>query len=280
MVDLYCVIGKPINHSLSPYLHNLSFKKHNISAVYSAFEVKDIEKFVSCVRILPIKGISVTIPYKEEIIKYVDVIGETEREIGAINTIVNKDGILMGYNTDGIGAINSLKEVISIRNKNVLILGYGGSAKAISYMLLKEGIGKLFISGRSREKAEKLISYIRSKVAYMDIIFISIFSSKKLREQIENVDIIVNTTPIGMNPNSGISPLFDDCFLRDKVYMDIVYNPVDTLFLKKARVSGGIPISGEKMFVYQAIEQEKIWFGIKPDVVYLMDKVRERLFNG
>jgi len=278
MTRLYCVIGNPIKHSLSPYLHNLSFKLNNISAVYSSFEVKDIEKFIDCVRSLPIMGISVTIPYKETVMKFLDEIDKEALEIGAVNTILNKDGKLIGYNTDGRGAILSLCEKTTLHKKNVLILGYGGSAKAISYSLLKEGINSLTISGRNKEKANSLISYLK-KIKPINISFLSIYEKEALKKEISKVDIIINTTPVGMFPNVDFSPLFEDCFVGNRIYMDIVYNPLETKFLKLARGRGGETITGEKMFVYQAIEQERIWFGIEVDAQFLINKVREKLIQ-
>ena len=256
--DLYCILGNPVSHSKSPIMHNTFFKENKINAVYLAFNIDNIKKGVDAVRELKIKGVSVTIPFKQKIIQYLDNIDEQAKAIGAVNTIINKNGFLTGYNTDWHGGVEPLKKY-GIQDKQIGLIGAGGAAHAIAYGIIKNK-GNLTIINRSPEKGKKLASLFDSD--FLDINEI----------QNKNFDIIINTTPLGMIPDIDNSPVNKRILNKKMIVMDIVYNPLETKLLKDAKEAGCKIIDGLSMFIYQGAEQFKLWTGIKPSTE-LMRKI-------
>jgi shikimate dehydrogenase len=246
--ELYGVIGNPVRHSLSPIMHNAAFSHKGMNAVYLAFESDDIEGAVKGMRALGIKGMSVTIPHKESVIPFLDQIDPLAKEIGAVNTIVNNNGILTGYNTDATGALRALSDVIQVNGKRCVILGAGGAARAIGY-ILKKNMVDLMIANRSAERGKDLC---RS----LDASFI------KLEEVLDvDVDILINTTSVGMSPDTEFSPVSEDVFKPGMTVMDIIYNPRTTKLLHLASQKGCHIVDGLNMFIYQGAEQFRLWTG-------------------
>ena len=245
---LYGVIGNPVSHSLSPVLHNSAFLEIGYNGAYLAFDVTDIEGAVTGIRALGIKGASVTIPHKVSVMPYLDEIEEKAKLIGAVNTIVNKDGHLYGYNSDCEGAIGALSDATDIRGKDVLLLGAGGAARAIGFGIREEG-GNLTILNIIPEEGEALAKDLG--VTYYPLEDYHKFTC----------DILINATPLGMTPNTDTMAVPRDFLKKEMVVMDIVYNPLKTKLLKAAEETGCKTVDGVSMFVYQAVSQFESWTG-------------------
>jgi shikimate dehydrogenase len=262
---LYGVIGNPIGHSLSPIMHNAAFSQKGINAVFMAFETGDPDACIKGMKGLGIKGMAVTIPYKVDVIPLLDEVDELAGRIGAINTIVNRGGRLVGYNTDGIGALKALEERAELSGKSCIMIGAGGAARAIGYVLMEKGI-ELTVANRSVERGKSLCRALGCRFINLEGL---------LREK---ADILINTTPVGMAPGYG-SCLVPEKALQDgMVVMDIVYNPLETRLIAMAGSRGCITISGLAMFIYQGAEQFRLWTGLEPPID-VMKEVVERFLH-
>ena len=259
---LYAVIGNPVRHSLSPLMHNRAFSHIGHNAVYLALPVEDVAGAVSGIRAFGIRGVSVTIPHKVSIMDYLDEIDENAARIGAINTVVNREGVLHGCNTDARGAVKALTEQIA--GKTVGIIGAGGAARAIGFGMISEG-ARVIILNRTREKGEKLAQELGGD-------FQPLTPDLGL-----NCDILINTTPVGMTPDLGISPIPQKALTKEMVVMDIVYNPLKTKLLQDAEATGCPTIDGTAMFVYQGVLQFELWTGKKAPIDVMRDAVLEAL---
>ncbi len=256
------LIGHPVEHSFSPPMHNAAFEKLNMDYAYVAFNVKpnDLESAINGAEALNIKGLNVTIPHKIDVMKYLDEIDEVAQLIGAVNTIDFKN--LKGYNTDGIGAVRAIEEVTTIKNKNVLIAGAGGASRAISFYIAKYGADNLKILNRNVEKAQKLVSDV-SNSGLID----NVSSDSISNMDLSDVDILINTTPVGMHPNIDDVPIAQACDMHeDLVVFDAVYNPNETGLLKEAIKADAKPVYGIKMLLYQGAESFEIWTGKKAPI--------------
>lgn len=256
------LIGHPVEHSFSPPMHNAAFEKLNMDYAYVAFDVNpcDLESAINGAEALNIKGFNVTIPHKIEVMKYLDEIDEIAQLIGAVNTIDFKN--LKGYNTDGIGAVKAIEEVTSIKNKNVLIAGAGGASRAISFYIAKYGASNLKILNRNVEKAQKLANDV-SNSGLID----NVGSDSINNMDLSDVDILINTTPVGMHPNIDDVPIAQACDMHeDLVVFDAVYNPNETGLLKEAIKADVKPVYGIKMLLYQGAESFEIWTGKKAPI--------------
>ncbi len=248
--SLYGVMGDPISHSLSPAMHNAAFEHIGYNGVYLAFPVKDVKSAIAGIRALNVKGVSVTIPHKIAVMEYLDEVDEHALKIGALNTIVNKDGHLYGYNSDCLGAINALLDKTEIKGKDVVIAGAGGAARAIAFGVLAEG-GKLTILNQIKEEGEALAADLGVNYHPLD-------DYKKFESE-----IFINATPLGMTPNIDAMPVEKDYLNADMTIMDIVYNPLKTKLLIEAELKGCNIVDGVSMFVYQGISQFESWTGEK-----------------
>ena len=258
--DLYCVLGSPVSHSQSPLVHNISFKKNKIDAVYLAFEPPDIKTAVMSMRTLGIKGASITIPFKETIIHYLDEVDPLAVSIGAVNTVVNKAGRLVGYNTDCDAAVAPLISH-GIHGKTVCIIGAGGAGKAVAHGIAKQG-GRIIITNRSAEKGASLAAEVKGQFICQD--------------QMDTImaDVVINTTSCGMYPLQVEDLPFPACKLNPSmIVMDVVYTPLSTKLLSIARKKGCTIIDGLSMFVAQASAQFELWTGLKPDTKIMRDAV-------
>jgi shikimate dehydrogenase len=248
-------------------MHNRAFSHVGCNAVYLAFEVKDIAGAVSGIRALNIGGVSVTIPHKVSVMAHLDDIDQTAARIGAVNTVVNREGVLHGYNTDAGGAVKALKDQTdqaSIAGASVCIVGAGGAARAIGFGLVSEG-ARVMVINRTREKGEALAHSLGAEF-------------QPLSPDIQlNCDILVNTTPIGMTPMVGVSPIPASAIKRNMVVMDIVYNPIATRLLRDAEAIGCATIDGAVMFVNQGAFQFELWTGRTAPIKVMRDAVLERL---
>ena len=263
---LYGVIGNPVRHSLSPALHNAAFSATGLNAVYLAFEAGDIEGCVRGIKALDIKGASVTIPFKTAVIPYLDKINPLARRIGAVNTIVNDNGWLKGYNTDAIGAVKALEEKIDLRGMTCLVIGSGGAARAIGF-ILKERDVTISIANRSLVRGKELARSLGCP-------YIPLHKIGETR-----ADVLIQTTPVGMYPCVDQCPVPEQILVEGLIVMDIVYNPFETRLIRLAKARGCITINGISMFIHQAAEQLRLWTGIDPPVGVMSHAVKEALLK-
>lgn len=271
------VIGHPIEHSMSPPMHNNAYRQLNMDYAYVAFHVlpENIEKLIESCKTLDIRGLNVTIPHKTTVIPYLDEIDETARKIGAVNTIQFRDGIAKGYNTDGTGAIKSIQEYTSLEDKNVLIVGAGGASKAIAFTLINENINSLTIANRSEENARALMENIKQQTGFDKI---NCQTLKQTKDAVDDADIIINTTPIGMYPkHEAEPPIKTDKITRKHVVMDIIYNPLETRLLKQARINGATTINGTSMLINQGLASFEIFTGKKATYESFEEALLEQL---
>ena len=272
---VYCVIGNPIEHSLSPALHNAAFQSAGINNVYTAFCVSDIENAIHGFRALNIKGVSVTIPHKVTAIPFLDEIDPVAENIGAINTIINKNGKLTGYNSDGFGALKAFSEAgIDITEKKVAIIGSGGAARAIAFTLAMETKPlELNVLGIEVDQINHLARDLNQKTS--QTVTGIIMDGEAWEQKIIEADILLHCTPIGMYPK------IDDCVIPERllhpglVVFDIVYTPLVTKLLQLAEQAGCSTIRGVEMFINQAAIQFELWTG-KPAPVDVFRKEMEK----
>ncbi len=237
------IIGNPVEHSLSPLMHNAAYEKLGLNFAYTAFKVENIQDAISGIKALGIRGVSVTIPHKLSVMPLLDVIDETAKVIGAVNTIVNDDGKLTGFNTDCEGAMRALEEVAELTHKKVILIGAGGAARAIAFGLQQKNANVLIIN-RTIEKAQELAK--KTSAQYGDL--------SKLPE-IKNADIVIHATATGMTPNINESLIPKEYFKKGQVVFDIVYNPKETKLLQEAKEAGCKIVYGYNMLLYQAVGQ-------------------------
>jgi shikimate dehydrogenase len=255
------ILAYPTSHSLSPILHNYIFRKNNLDACYTRYEIdkNNLPNFIkNWINDVNCKGLSVSVPYKELVLNYCDSISESVKFIGSANTILKKNKEIYGGNTDWLGFINSLKEKFNPIKKNILVTGSGGTTRAVVYGLIKENVNKIYIYNRTKKNAEIL----KDNFSAFNI-EIEVVDKENLLGLNKNIDCIVNTTSLGMKgENENLSPLDKKFFLEKHVLFDIVYNPKITTFLQYGQNKNSKIITGEKMLIYQAIEQSKLFFDI------------------
>ncbi len=262
------LIGHPVEHTFSPQMHNAAFSKLNMNYIYAAFDVKpeNLEKAIKNAEALDIKGFNVTIPHKVNVIQYLNDIDETAKQIGAVNTIDFKN--LKGYNTDGLGAVKAIEEITKVKNKNILIAGAGGASRAIAFYLKKNNVNEITILNRNIQKAQNLADELEA----------SSDSISQINKYMENTDILINTTPIGMYPNINDTPITNaENMHEEQVVFDAVYNPNKTQLLNEAIKAGAKPVYGIKMLLYQGAESFRIWTGKKPPIKTMEETLKKTL---
>ena len=259
--QVYGVIGDPIDHTLSPAIHNAAFKHLKLDCVFLAFRVKaaDLDNAVRGVRGLGIRGLNVTMPHKTAIIRYLDEADSTVKFLGSANTILNDAGQLSGSSTDGAGALYALRENgASPAGKKVLLLGAGGAAKAIAHALAKEA-ETLCILNRIPEKAVVLADAL-SRMFNKKIVG-NILSGSTIEKNLQDADILINATSVGMHPSVNESLVAPQWLKPNLVVMDIVYTPFETKLATDAKAAGARVISGVEMLLYQGVASFQIWTG-------------------
>ena len=261
---LYGLIGKPVEHSLSPVIHNALFKRYNINAVYLAFEVDDLDSAVRGIKALKISGLNITMPYKERILEFLDELSEEAGAIGSVNTVVNRAGELIGYNTDAVGVLKALKHFTEVKDRRILILGAGGAGKAIARALSR--LAKVVVLNRTERKAKELEKF-------------GLKGEKLSRESLEYylswADILINATSIGMNEDKSLIP--KELLRKNLTVFDIIYSPLETRLLRDARKVGCLTVDGLWMLIYQGAESFRLWTGIDPDVGFMRKVALEAL---
>ena len=250
----YLVIGNPINHSLSPQLHNYWIKNNNIDAVYERekLENNDLENLVLKVKNKKINGVNVTVPFKKEVIPYLNILSPEAKATKSVNTIYLQGNNVIGHNTDIGGFELAIKDIkYDLSGKRILILGAGGVVPSLIFALKRMKVLEIILSNRTRTKAED-ISKLFDNLAIVDW------------GEIPNFDMIINATSLGLNNSDEFN--LDFSKLKNKFFYDVIYNPKDTNFLKIARKFGNRTENGKKMFIYQAAEAFKIWHGADPEI--------------
>ncbi|MCX8171454.1 MAG: shikimate dehydrogenase, partial [Candidatus Bathyarchaeota archaeon] len=263
------LIGHPVEHSLSPAIQNAAFRHLGLDYVYVAFNVKpeNLSYALLGVRSLGIHGLNVTMPHKVEVIRYLDNLDENARLIGSVNTILNSGGRLIGYTTDGVGALNALKySGEEPANKKIVVLGAGGASRSISFTLAKCA-RELVILNRTVEKAEKLAKDIISSLNMgADAVRFGRLDSSHLEVELRDADIVINATSIGMKPNDAETPIKRELLHGGLTVFDIVYEPLETRLLREAKIAGAKTIDGLSMLIHQGAASFEIWTGVKAPI--------------
>ena len=277
------LIGDPVEHSMSPVMHNTAFREIGIDYVYVPFRVKQEElgEAIEGMRALNIRGLNVTIPHKVAVLQFLDELDPLAEKIGAVNTIVNDDGVLTGYNTDASGFLQALLERgIEPEGKNIVILGAGGASRAISFILADRGaqlviLNRLLELDWAKDLASRISQLFTKEVEALEL------KKENLVRALEKADILVNATSVGMSPNVDQTPVSSDLLRPDLVVFDIVYNPIQTRLLREAETVGAETIGGIDMLVWQGVLAFEKWTGqkapvelMKKEVVQLLQKDR------
>lgn len=266
-MDIYGVLAHPAYHSLSPAMHNAAFKKLNIDAEYKYFDVpkEDLHEFMRKAREENIKGFNVSKPHKQAIIKLLDEVDEVVDIIGAVNTVINIDGKFSGTNVDWIGVQDSLKEKTTIKNKNVVILGAGGAARAALYACGKNEADRITVLNRTAEHAEKLAKEFKCHSGRL-----ADFSK-------HNPDIIIQATSAGMNDEKGVELIDKKHIKPGMVVMELIYSPLETKIIKDAKTAGALTITGERMLLNQGFAAFELWTNKKAPREIMEETVYSRV---
>jgi len=258
------VIGDPIAHSLSPVMHNAALSHLGIDAVYMAFRVRPegLGAAISGMREMGIAGLNVTIPHKANVMRHLDRIDDVARSIGAVNTVLNREGLLIGYNTDADGAMEALSSAGYMPGGQALLLGAGEAARAVGFALVNAG-SRVMIANRNMERARALAEHLKAiPVAHHE-----------MPERIERSDLIVNCTPLGMEGFPSVSPIDTSLVRPGTLCFDLVYNPMDTPFLRGAASMGARIVRGYEMLVGQGARSFEMFTGRKPPVEVMREAV-------
>ncbi|MFS0780836.1 shikimate dehydrogenase [Bacillus sp. 1P06AnD] len=276
MKQLYGVIGNPIAHSMSPDMHNDAFAHQGINADYHAFKVdgQDLEDAVMGMKAIGVKGFNVTVPHKEAIIPFLDRLDALAEQIGAVNTVKLIDGKWVGFNTDGLGYVKGLCEQLDrpLSELRILLIGAGGAAKGIYYSLVHEGAKRVDIANRTVKRIESLLEGSENQSVQSKGISLS-----EAEQSLSEYDLIIQTTSIGLKPNTDDMPIRLDNVRRSAFISDIIYNPLETAFLQAAKQKGCQTQNGLPMFVHQGALAFNIWTGISPDPERMKSIVLKKL---
>lgn len=269
------LLGHPVAHSKSPQMHNSAFQHLGLDFVYLAFDVLPqlLGEAVQGIRALGMRGVNVTIPHKVEVIRYLDEISEDAQLIGAVNTIVQEEGRLIGYNTDGSGYVRSLREEVTLdlSQSTVMILGAGGAARAIAVQMALFPVQRLFIANRTIEMAEELAKRVQHLTEAIPL------SLGDAPRYMHRVDVLINTTSLGMYPHIEETPLAAEYLHEGMVVSDLIYNPRETRLLREAKARGALTHSGLSMFIYQGAEAFALWTGKEAPVAVMRHAVESAL---
>ena len=258
----YLVIGNPINHSLSPKLHTYWINQNNINASYTKqkLDINDLKNLILKVREKKISGVNITVPFKKEIIPYVDKLTSNAEATQSVNTILLTDGKIVGHNTDIEGFVKAIKEIkYNIVGKKILLIGSGGVSPSIIFALYKMKASNVVLSNRTKEKAIYLQNFYNNTI-------VEKYGWNKIKVvewgDVPEFDIVINATSVGLTKDQKLDLDFSNIG-KNKLFYDVIYNPKETNFLKSGKNSGNKTENGKKMFVYQAAEAFKIWHNLK-----------------
>ena len=274
---LAAVVANPIKHSISPFIHNSAFEATNTNGVYLAWEVDatELAETVANIRRYQMYGINLSMPYKEQVIPYLDQLSEEACLIGAVNTVVNREGTLIGYNTDGKGFFKSLPS-FKISKKRLVLLGAGGAAKAILAQAILDGVSQIsvFVRSSSMGKTRPYIEKIQNATGFRVDLF-ALEDVQDLQDSITQADLLVNATSVGMDGSS--QPIPTSIVLPEKLMVaDVIYQPFETPFLKWARNQGNQSINGLGMLLYQAAEAFELWTGKEMPTDQIWESLKQK----
>ena len=274
---LAAVVANPIKHSISPFIHNSAFEATNTNGVYLAWEVDatELAETVANIRRYQMYGINLSMPYKEQVIPYLDQLSEEACLIGAVNTVVNREGTLIGYNTDGKGFFKSLPS-FKISGKRMVLLGAGGAAKAILAQAILDGVSQVsvFVRSASIEKTRPYLEKLQNETGFKADLF-ALEDVSELQARITDSDLLVNATSVGMD---GVSlPIPTSIVLPEKLMVaDVIYQPFETPFLKWAKEQGNQSINGLGMLLYQAAEAFELWTGKEMPTDQIWESLKQK----
>lgn len=274
---LYALIGDPVDQSLSPAMHNACFRALRLNSVYLALRVarEGLADAIKGARALGVAGFNITHPHKVEAVPLLDELDPTAKLVGAVNTVKNVGGKLVGYNTDGEGALRALEQEIGkLEGKRVLLLGAGGAARAIAFALARAG-ARLTIANRTPSRAEELVNSIRQALG-VEAERVGL-RRRELSPQVNQAEVLINATSVGMRPNLGQTLVTANMMHPELVVNDIVYRPLWTRLLREAQRAGARVITGLGMLVHQAALAFEIWTGRKPPIRLMIDAARREL---
>ena len=274
---LAAVVANPIKHSISPFIHNRAFEATNTNGVYLAWEIDatELAETVANIRRYKMYGINLSMPYKEQVIPYLDQLSEEACLIGAVNTVVNREGTLIGYNTDGKGFFKSLPS-FKISRKKMVLLGAGGAAKAILAQAILDGVSQIsvFVRSSSMEKTRPYLEKIQNATGFRVDLF-ALEDVQDLQDSITKADLLVNATSVGMDGTS--QPIPTSIVLPEKLMVaDVIYQPFETPFLKWARNQGNQSINGLGMLLYQAAEAFELWTGKEMPADQIWESLKQK----
>ena len=274
---LAAVVANPVKHSISPFIHNSAFEATNTNGVYLAWEVDatELAETVANIRRYQMYGINLSMPYKEQVIPYLDQLSEEACLIGAVNTVVNREGTLIGYNTDGKGFFKSLPS-FKISRKRMILLGAGGAAKAILAQAILDGVSQVsvFVRSASIEKTRPYLEKLQNETGFKVDLF-ALEDVSELQARIIDSDLLVNATSVGMDGSS--QPIPTSIVLPEKLLVaDVIYQPFETPFLKWARNQGNQSINGLGMLLYQAAEAFELWTGKEMPTDQIWESLKQK----
>ena len=273
------VIGDPVEHSLSPCFQNAAFQHLGLDFVYVAFTVKaeELRGAIEGVRSLGFHGLNVTMPHKISIIQYLDELDEDAERVGSVNTVLNRDGRLIGYTTDGVGALNALKNNgVDPKGKKIVILGAGGASRSVSFALIREA-RELVILNRTVRRAERLVCDLHRLVKEDEKVRSGRLTEENLKKELKDADILINATPVGMAPNEDKMLVKEGHLHPNLVVFDLIYNPIETKLLRKAKMVGAKTINGLSMLIHQGAASFEIWTGLKAPIHVMMKAAEEEI---
>jgi len=273
------IIGDPVEHTMSPAIHNAAFEKMGVDYLYVPFRVKkeELGKAIQGMKALNIRGLNVTIPHKVAVIPFLDELDHLAERIGAVNTVVNDNGVLKGYNTDATGFLQTLlKSGTEPRGGNIVILGAGGASRAISFILAERGsnlviLNRLLELDWAEELANRISEVFRKEVNALEL------NEENLTKVLEKANILVNATSVGMSPNIDETPVDSNLLKPGLIVFDIVYNPFKTRLLREAEKAGAKTISGLDMLVWQGALAFEKWTGLKAPVDIMKEEAIKAL---
>lgn len=277
------VFGYPVEHSLSPAMHNAAFAALRLSYIYVPFPVRPeaIGPAVRSLSSLGIVGVNLTIPHKESVLPFLDAITEEAREVGAVNTVHCTEGRLLGDNTDGRGFYEPLREMgVTVLNKRVVVIGAGGAARAVVFRLAREG-AQIVLANRTRERAQRLAQAVAEAGYARPTVTSDADDGQGLANAVAGAELLVHTTRVGMSPDiDSLPPVPLEAFHPNLLVYDLVYNPIETTLLQQARLRGCRTLTGVKMLVYQGAAAFQRWTGIRPPTDVMEQAVIVGLHGG
>ncbi len=269
------ILGNPLSHSYSPAMHNNGIRGLQLDLVYVPFPVETtgLASLLRALQSVGFLGVNVTMPHKQAVVPLCDTVSEMSQVMGAVNTIIHKNGKLHGTTTDPDGFINAFKDAgHDFEGKRVAVLGNGGSARTIAFALaLLTKARHVSLVARAPEKSTALLQEVRAAAPGFSIDALALADYGEVRH---NFDVVVNTTPVGMHPDLTASPLAPDLLVANQIVYDIVYNPEETALLKAARAAGCHTVGGLGMLVHQGIASFRLWTGLEPDPAHYYEGIR------